>query len=149
MQYPRVEASVQTRHGTDPGSARPRQSLPLTTKRLRAPPSRGTMSGAMRAAVLWLAAAVVVAVSSCGGGSAKPDGGGGGGGGSDGGGSDISLPPGDAGGITDAGAADLPRSTGDFPYTGRWWAILTEPPADGGVADPHPFVIHWSDTDAA
>src|SRR6478609_4946933 len=94
---------------------------------------------AMWAAVRVLAVAAVVA-SACGGGHAKPDGGG----------SDIAVGPGgDGGGLTDGGAADLPRSTGNFPYVGRWWAILTEPTADGGSANSLPFVIHWSETDPA
>jgi hypothetical protein len=104
------------------------------------------MRGAMRAGIRWIAA-VVVGVSACGGGSAQRDGGGG----VDGGGApDISIGTGGTGGgITDGGGVDLPISIGNFPYSGRWWANLTEGAADGGSSDVLPFVIHWNATDPA
>ena len=100
----------------------------------------------MRESARWILAAVV-GVAACGGGGARPDGGGG----MDGGGPDIvgvGGTGGAGGGIVDAGSPDLPVSTGNFPYSGRWWANLTKAAVDGGISDL-PFVIHWSATDPA
>jgi len=100
-------------------------------------------------------AAVVVASACSGGARQKPDGGGGAGtGGTHGGGGSGNTQDGGAGasgsgGPTDGGRADLPPSTGDFPYPGRWWAHLTGTTTDAGTTDAGPFVIHWSASDPA
>jgi hypothetical protein len=99
----------------------------------------------MRAWVRWVAVAVIGA-SACGKSSETPDSGGQVG-------TDgppridgVSYDTGD-GGVTDTGGADVPLSTGEFPFPGRWWANLPGTATDAGTINAGPFVIHWSETD--